>query len=119
MPKIRCLCGELINLSAIPNKQGFKLIWEPLREKLIEDLIAAYQQSKSDKEFEDQIYNLLYPRKPEFPQIYECPNCGRLIVFASASDAEPAFWYQRERVEGEANSLRSLVDVPATMPHSS
>lgn len=118
MPKITCLCGEIINLSPIPNPQGFKLIWEPLREKLIEDLITAHKQAASDKEFEDKVYKFMYPRKPEFPQVYECLNCGRLAVFARASDDKPAFWFQRERVEGEADSLRSLVDVPTTTPHS-
>lgn len=109
MPKIRCLCDEIINLSPIPNPQGFNLIWEPLREKLIEDLIAAYQQARSKQEFEDQAYKLLYPKKPEFPQVYECPNCGRLAVFAHTSDASPAFWFHREETGGEADSLRSLV----------
>lgn len=118
MPRITCLCGENINLSQIPNKQGFKLIWEPIREKLIEDLIAAYQQATSNREFEDKVYNLLYPRNPEFPQIYECPKCGRLAVLANASDSKITFWYQRERTSGEIDSLRSLVDVPTTTSHS-
>lgn len=110
MPKLKCLCGESINLSSIPNPQGFKLIWELLREKLIEDLIAAHNQAASNKDFEDKVYNLLYPRKLEFPQVYECPSCGRLAVFARSSDAKPAFWYQPEKVEKEADSLRSLVE---------
>ncbi|MDZ8184066.1 MAG: hypothetical protein RMX96_04285 [Nostoc sp. ChiSLP02] len=110
MPKIRCLCDEVINLSVIPNKQEFKLIWEPLIEKLIGSLVNAHRQAKSDEEFEKQAYDLFYLKKPKFIQVYECPNCGRIIVFGSASDAKPAFWFQREIVEGEANSLRSLVE---------
>lgn len=110
MPKIRCLCDEVINLSVIPNRQGFKLIWEPRIEKLIDSLVNAHRQAASDEEFEKQAYNLFYLKKPKFPQVYECPNCGRLILFASASDAKPVFWFQRERVEGEADSLRSLVE---------
>lgn len=109
MPKIRCLYGELINLSIIPNTQGFKLVWEPTIEEFVEELIVAHKQATSDQDFEKQAYKLFHSRKPEFPQVYECSNCGQLVVFACASDAKPAFWYQRERVGGEANSLRSLV----------
>ncbi len=109
MPKITCLCGENINLSPIPNPQGFKLIWEPMIEKFVLELVAAHRQAASAQEFEKQAYKLFHLRKPEFPQVYECPNCGRLIVFARASDAKPAFWFQGERVDGEADSLRSLV----------
>ncbi|MEH2320446.1 hypothetical protein [Nostoc sp.] len=110
MPKIRCLCDEVINLSVIPNKQEFKLIWEPLIEKLIDSLVNAHRQAKSDEDFEKQVYNLFYPKQPKFPEVYECPNCGRLIVFSSPSDPNPAFWFQREPVNGEADSLRSLVE---------
>ncbi|MEH1778040.1 MAG: hypothetical protein V7K67_00410 [Nostoc sp.] len=110
MPKIRCLCDEVINLSVIPNKQEFKLIWEPLIETLIDSLVNAHRQAKSDEEFEEEAYKLFYLKKPKFTKVYECHNCGRLIVFGSASDPEPAFWFQRESVEGEADSLCSLVE---------
>lgn len=110
MPKIRCLCGETINLSQIPNEQGFKLIWEPMIEEFVDELISAHKQARSDQEFEEQVYNLFLLRKPEFPQVYECPKCGRLAVFACASDTNPRFWFQRERTDGEADSLRSLVE---------
>lgn len=112
MPKIRCLCGEMINLSSIPNPQGFNLIWEPLIEKLAENLVNAHQQAQSDEEFERQVYKLLIPirPKPEFPQVYECFNCKRLVVFDRASDNIPAFWYQQEQANIEADSLHSLVD---------
>lgn len=112
MPKIRCLCGEMINFSLIPNPQGFKLVWEPLIEKLADNLVIAHQQAQSDEEFERQVYKLLYPRKtePAFPQVYECSNCKRLVVFARASDNVPAFWYQQKLANTDADSLRSLVE---------
>ncbi|MCC5637288.1 hypothetical protein LC593_15745 [Nostoc sp. CHAB 5844] len=112
MPKISCLCGELINLSPIPNRQGFKLVWEPLIEKLAENLVAAHQQAESDEKFERQVYKLLIPTrpKPEFPQVYECPHCKRLAVLARASDREITFWYQQERANTDIDSLRSLVE---------
>ncbi|MEQ8382143.1 MAG: hypothetical protein RH949_07210 [Coleofasciculus sp. A1-SPW-01] len=110
MPKLTCLCGENINLSPIPNPQGFKLVWEPLREKLIEELITAYSSAKSEQEFEDLIYKLLYPRNPEFPQIYECSNCQRIAVFARAADSQPTVWYEPKFKGGTINSIRSLVE---------
>lgn len=110
MPRIRCLCNEVINLSTIPNRQEFNLIWEPRVEKLIDSLTDAHRQAASDEEFEKQAYNLFYLTKPKFPEFCECPHCGRLIVFARSSNAKPAFWYQREQVSGEADSLRSLCE---------
>lgn len=117
MPKFRCLCGESINLSPIPNKQGFKLIWEPTIEKFMDELVAAYKEATSAQEFEKQAYKLFYQSQPEFPQVYECPNCGRLAVLSRASNRQITFWYQRERTSGEADSLRSLVDAPTTKLH--
>jgi len=87
MPRLSCRCGESFSLSPVPHPQGFKILWEPLREKLIEDLIAVYSSAASEEEFEDKLYQLLYPKNPEFPQVYECPHCGRLAVFARASDS--------------------------------
>ncbi len=111
MPQLTCLCGESISLSPVPHPQGFKLIWEPLREKLIEELITAYSCAKSEQEFEDKVYQLLYPKHPEFPQVYECPKCGRLAVFARASDAKPAFWYERELHGEKPESICSLLQI--------
>jgi len=110
MPRLTCLCGESISLSVVPNPQGFKLVWEPLREKLIEELIAAYSRATCEEEFEEKAYQLFYPRNPEFPQIYECPKCGRLAVFARASDDKPTFWFERDMMHGEkADSIGSLL----------
>ncbi len=111
MPKLTCLCGENINLSPIPNPKGFKLVWEPLQEKLIEEAINAYSSAKSDREFEELIYKLLYPKNPEFPQVYECPNCHRLAVFTSAADIKPAFWYQPEFNGEKTDSICSLLEI--------
>jgi len=111
MPRLSCRCGESFSLSLVPHPQGFKILWEPLREKLIEDLIAVYSSAASEEEFEDKVYQLLYPKNPEFPQVYECPHCGRLAVFARASDSKPALWFEREEFQGDlVNSLRSLLE---------
>ena len=112
MPKFKCLCGDTINLSSVPNQQAFNLIWEPLIEPLIDDIVAAHQQCPVEEEFHRQAYSKFYNRHsgPEFLQVYECHNCGRLAVFAHASDTVPTCWFQREKVNGDRlASLRSLV----------
>ncbi|MBC6471416.1 MAG: hypothetical protein GDA48_00020 [Hormoscilla sp. GM102CHS1] len=52
MPRLTCLCGESISLSVVPNPQGFKLILELERERLIEALLTAYADAKSFEHFE-------------------------------------------------------------------
>ncbi len=105
MPKLTCLCDESINLSPIPNSQGFKLIRESMLEKLIEDLVVARKETISDQAFERKVYNLFY----EFPQVYECLKCGRLAIFAHAPDMKPTFWFKCEQRNFEnVNSLFSL-----------
>ena len=109
MPRLTCLCGESISISVVPNPQGFKLIWELERERLIEALLAAYADAKSFQHFEEQVYQLFYPANPEFPQIYECPNCGRLAVFVRAADDKPAFWLKQEQKYSEVDSRSALL----------
>jgi hypothetical protein len=105
MPKFKCLCGENINLSPIPNPQGFNLIWEPLIEILVNDLVIAYKKSSSEQGFENQVYELIHLKTPRFPQVYECCNCKRLTIFKNASDSEPIFWYERESISEDKFDL--------------
>jgi hypothetical protein len=108
MPKLTCFCGENIDLSRIPNAQGFKILWEPRIEILIDAIVTLHRQCKSDEEFERNVYYLIV-NKPDILQAYECPKCGQLAVFARASDTDPALWLRRERVgEDELDSLVSL-----------
>jgi hypothetical protein len=97
MPKISCLCGETINLSAIPNPLGIKIVSETALEALVTRLVESFQRAHSPGEFEQMAYHVLALSSPGIIQAYECPRCGRLLVFARASDAEPALWYAIER----------------------
>lgn len=111
MSRVRCLCDTVINLTVIPNRQVFYIVWDPDVETFIESLVTAHQQATSNNEnFAIQAYNLFYLNKPNFPEFLECPNCGRLIVFTRGNHNRPTFWYQRERVEDEINPLNSLVE---------
>jgi hypothetical protein len=52
MPKLNCLCGELINLSAIPHSGSFAIFPEVVREPLIDTIVAAHDQAASRQDFE-------------------------------------------------------------------
>ena len=111
MPRMSCLCGKSISLHSIPNRQEFYIVWDPDIEIFIDALVTAHQQAISNNEnFERQAYHLFYLKNPKFPNVLECPNCRRLIVFTRGNRNSPTFWYQRERVEGEVNPLNSLVE---------
>lgn len=111
MPKLNCICDETINLSPLPNPQGFKLISESGLEALVEGLERAHEGAASAMDFQEQAYQLVYSSRSTFVQIYECPRCGRLAIFSRASDAIPALWYQRELVLGEGiDSVSSLLE---------
>ena len=47
MPKITCLCGQVIDLSQIPHQQGFKLVSESALETLLETIIDAYKEGSA------------------------------------------------------------------------
>ena len=93
MPKITCICGEVINLSAIPNPAGFKILSEMVLETLIANLAKAHGQSRSESDFLDEAYRAFHLGTPGIAQAYECSRCKRLAVFAHASDSSPALWF--------------------------
>lgn len=108
MPKLTCLCGDTIDLSTIPNPQGFRLLWEPLLETFVERLADVKIVDMADKKVEKRIFAVL--RDLDLPQVYECANCGRLAIFAHASAVEPSLWFLPEANEDRGSgSLRSLV----------
>ena len=45
MPRMRCLCKEFINLTVVPNRQEFNIIWEPKVEKFIDYGCQTLQSS--------------------------------------------------------------------------
>lgn len=113
MPKLNCLCGETISLRGIPQRGAFDIIPEVVREPLIDTIGAARDHTTSRQDFERQVYRTLsHLRTPGILYLVECPHCGRLAVFARASDTMPAFWFTREQnnVTEIADSLSTLVD---------
>jgi hypothetical protein len=78
MPTIRCLCGESIDLSAIPSPHGFVLIsesdWEDITNH-VGDALAGRRDS------DDLHRQVLGSGNSAIKQLYKCPHCGRLYLF--------------------------------------
>jgi hypothetical protein len=113
MPKLKCLCGNDINLSPVPNDNGYRILWEPRIEVLLEDVLALFETKDSVQDFEKALHDALFRTKPTPPQMYECEKCGRLAIFAHPSDAKPICWYHPERTADTAfTSLHKLISAP-------
>ena len=113
MPKLDCLCGEVIELHTIPNEQEFSIVPDILRESLIDKVVAVHNQGLSKQEFERKVYqSFTHLTTPGILSMIECPACHRLAVFARASDSIPMFWFRREQTNfmDMADSLRTLVE---------
>ena len=109
MPTLTCLCGESIDLSPIPNEQGFKLLWELIVEPLVEQLDRDCNAVRDAGDFQQAAYMSI--RERQLPQVYECPSCGRLAVFERASDSAPALWFVPDTsAPRPGRSLRVLVE---------
>lgn len=111
MPKLKCLCGEVINLSPIPNPNGFMIIGEVRIESLIDRLLESHIHAKSPQDFERRAYDLMLIEEPEFPHMYECSGCGELAILKTASDRHTQFWYQQMEWEGGDRNFKSIRDL--------
>jgi hypothetical protein len=98
VPKIRCYCDNVINLSPIPAPDGFKLIGEAAMGAIwsqLEDLLASAHPPEETRSI---ITSLLTSfGNKHLVQVYSCPNCGRLWVFKFAGGDEPPLVYQLEK----------------------
>ena len=112
MPKFKCLCGNIINLSKIPNPDTYKITSEPLYESLQEEIAETIRKHDLQESFFRELIFLF--QKKFMPVLYECDHCGRIAVLKKASDIMPAFWLQKEVVNDTAHaSLKSLFDQSA------
>ncbi|XGW00278.1 MAG: hypothetical protein ACAF41_15245 [Leptolyngbya sp. BL-A-14] len=113
MPKVRCTCGESIALHAIPHPQTFALVWEPDVETLMDELLLIHREATSEDEFYKQAAAAFYRQSHtrRNPEVIECSECGRLIVFAKPGDRSSIMTYvpDADRWE-ETYSLRALME---------
>jgi hypothetical protein len=106
MPKITCACNTVINLSIVPSPYGSKLLREADFDSARESLITA--ASSADSLRSAVWTDVLGPRNKAIMQVYVCPTCGRLYLFASASDDTPVAVWTLER--GDATMLLTPQD---------
>ena len=82
MPTLSCVCGRVINLSAIPCPDGYLLVpeeaWDrivgrsPAGDEIVADLMAACVET------------------------YLCPRCGRLLIFFDSNRPDMPDFYVPE-----------------------
>lgn len=113
MSKFTCDCGKSIRLHAVPHPQTFALVWEPYVETLMDELLVIHREATSEKEFYQQAYAAFDRRSHtrRNPEVIECSECGRLIVFAQPGARRSVMTYvpDTDRWE-ETYSLRALME---------
>ena len=79
MPKVVCLCNEVINLSDIPSSNQLLLIDDVKYEKYFDSIDA------------EKLYE-------EMTLVVRCPNCRRLYVYENGFENNPLI-YSLDRPE--------------------
>jgi predicted RNA-binding Zn-ribbon protein involved in translation (DUF1610 family) len=92
MPKLQCRCGEILNLSPIPNPLGFTIMSEARMDEAANALIEGQQRHD---DFPDTVMQILHNTRGAV-HAYECPRCGRWAILRRASDPEVMLWLQPE-----------------------
>jgi hypothetical protein len=93
MSKLKCYCGEIIDLSPHPNANEFLLFSEAMLEAILEQIVSVHGSASSVQEFEKHLYEIVLRGKlPPFV-VDQCPNCGRLYVFRDDADSAAALTY--------------------------
>jgi hypothetical protein len=112
MPKLPCICGHLIDLNPYPNPHGFRLIPATLIEPIGDKLLELHKTEIDELWFTRHAMSQLgHSATPGIMQIYECEKCGRIAIFARASDEEPVIWYKPEdyQTPEKGKSLNDIV----------
>ena len=97
MPSLKCLCGETINLSEVPNENEFPLYSDQQLEQLQDSLVSVLENNLNESQRQSRISAVFSARRPK-PELIECSACGRLALFRDMSDQIPLNWYLPEVV---------------------
>ena len=89
MSKIKCICGEIIEMISVPNPNGFLSVPE-----------LSLDQIETDSEAESSVVSVFDAINDRGIQGYRCPNCQRLILFESGRGGEASF-YARETISSD------------------
>ena len=118
MPSILCLCGSKIDLSEVPNPNGYHLLSEASLEDLIDSAESLYMRAETEPEVRRGLSRLLMPLSGPSPHIYQCQNCGRLAVLRHPSNDFVLQWYSPEDDGKNHESLRAAFnqDIESNQP---
>ncbi len=109
MPKLRCSCGHIINLSEIPNPNGFHVFSEARFDEIIGAAAKSLELGLSEDVMWEAFRKLFVPLQGSTAlHMYQCGSCGRLAVLAHPSDDNVARWYRPDEVGGNTPFLSSL-----------
>jgi hypothetical protein len=108
MPCIMCLCGKRIDLSTIPNPNGYLLRSEEEEEKIVDRIVQLHAHPDEVDDFEIAVYIAITPRKSPAPYVLQCTACGRLAFFDRPSCLGRPLWFLPENCEGPPRLLASL-----------
>lgn len=109
MPRLSCRCGESIRLHDVPCPHGYYLRSEQEIDKFLADAEQAARKGDQSDDLESRLFELwVKPLGKPAPHLYQCPNCGRLAVFAHPSKRTVAQWYLPEMPNIGPTSLDTL-----------
>lgn len=106
---IKCVCGQLFNISRPPNPHEYRLF----SDKQMDDLPAQIDNAHlrdTKKPIFVVVVEVVQFEATSSHSVYECPHCGRLLVYHSHKRGGGlALTYLPEnRPESTATSLRDL-----------
>lgn len=84
MPKLRCKCEYIINLSNIPCEHEYMLVPD--------EVIAYIEMSIDNGKCDSDFFHDVLIEKAE--TVYRCPQCGRLLIEDDSGMCTP---YKREQ----------------------
>src|ERR1700722_18302166 len=88
MASMTCICGQTSSLNESPNRRQFNLFLMDRFDKAIGKIISANKAEPDPaKPFFIKLHEIL--REPPNLWIFECPNCGRLLVFDKNEPFQP------------------------------
>ena len=90
MPKLRCMCGNVIDLSSVPVKEEYHYLsaseWDHAVRAILKAMVSI--RGGSDETLRERISDTLAALGGE---MYRCPTCERIIVFWPG-DNVPTFY---------------------------
>lgn len=89
MAKIRCICGNIIQMITVPNEAGFLMIAEHALDTIESDTEASGELSLTFDKISAQAC-----------QGYRCAKCDRLVLFEHGRGG-PATYYVKETLPGD------------------